>query len=224
MKTIKITLIACFFALFMSACFTEDSVDVNQDKIFSEYELFYDSNQDITYAKAKFKFSNATGTTFELSSPSTVSFNGQKFTYDETFDYYEKQFTGYIAQGNFLFKDAEGKEYSNSVSLSSAEFPSINSISKNSSYEMSWNGPALQAQESVAVILLGKNGGSQLVMTEGAGKTSILFPKNQLEQIESGEMDLIMDRAKNVELQQKNSAGGTLIAKYRAKNITVTLN
>ena len=42
--------------LMATACQTENSADVNQDRIYTQYELFYNANEDITYARAWFRF------------------------------------------------------------------------------------------------------------------------------------------------------------------------
>ena len=37
--------------LFIVSCKRESSADVNQKRIFTQYELFYNANEDITYAR-----------------------------------------------------------------------------------------------------------------------------------------------------------------------------
>src|SRR5262245_21459177 len=87
-----LTILSTFMSL--SSCKKEDSDDVNQDKIYAEYELFYDKNTDKTYASAVFKFSNALGTNLQLTSPSEVKFNSDVIPWDPVFSYYRKEYAG----------------------------------------------------------------------------------------------------------------------------------
>lgn len=68
--------------LLAASCKRESSGDVNQKRIFTQYELFYNENEDITYARAWFRFGHETGTLLELSSPSIVTFEGDKLSFN----------------------------------------------------------------------------------------------------------------------------------------------
>lgn len=80
---------AVFFAgrLLIStpSCSREDSNDADQDRIYAEYDLKYDTNQNKTIVSAVFKFSSALGTNLELSSPSQVKFGTDVLNCDATF-------------------------------------------------------------------------------------------------------------------------------------------
>ncbi|MBX9782536.1 MAG: hypothetical protein K2X48_04495 [Chitinophagaceae bacterium] len=71
MKTnIVATLFIAVTALLFSVCEKQPSDAVDQDRIRTDYELFYDKNTDKTTAVAAFKFGQSiTGTQLELSSP-----------------------------------------------------------------------------------------------------------------------------------------------------------
>jgi hypothetical protein len=85
---------------FSAGCMREDSSDVNQDKIYAEYELFYNANEDITYARAVFRFSNALGIKLKLATGSEVRFNGDILTFKPALAYYEKSYAGKVMQGD----------------------------------------------------------------------------------------------------------------------------
>jgi len=62
-KELKYLSLFIFFGLFLvvfTACPIEDSSDVNQDKIYTDYEVFYNSNTDKTIVVAKFRFGGPT--------------------------------------------------------------------------------------------------------------------------------------------------------------------
>jgi len=69
--------------LLMTSCAKEDSSFVNQNKVYCDYELFYNQNEDKTHAVARFRFGGATGTLLELtdSTGASVSFNGETLPY-----------------------------------------------------------------------------------------------------------------------------------------------
>lgn len=208
----------------LMGCQAEDSLNVNQDKIYTEYELFYDANEDKTYAKAKFKFGNGTGTDLKLNDKSKIFFNNDILTYDQTFAYYQKAYPGFISSGTFRWEDTDGKKFSNDISVKPIAFSPISKISRNSSFELVWQGDSLTANESVYIIANGKNGGvPQLASTNELYTKRIILAKNQLEQINPGSVELIMDRAFQPGMTNKTSAGGVITGKYRAKNVTIPI-
>ena len=97
--------LAALTMLLASGCFREPSDSVNQDKIYTDYELFYNANEDKTYARATFKFSNLTGTKLELSDPSEVTFEGDLRSFKPALAYYEKTLPGLVSSGTFEWKD-----------------------------------------------------------------------------------------------------------------------
>ena len=79
----------------------EESINFNQDEIYTTYELSYDENVDRTFAKAWFNYANATGANIQLSSTSQVQFNGDLLVKKEDtgFIYYEQSYAGLLEEG-----------------------------------------------------------------------------------------------------------------------------
>ncbi|NJK82485.1 MAG: hypothetical protein HC912_00355 [Saprospiraceae bacterium] len=77
MKTIiwnpLVLCLLCFVTLFY-ACEVEDSAEVNQDRIYADYEVFYNSNTDKTWVIARFRFGGVIGTPLELKAPCQCNF------------------------------------------------------------------------------------------------------------------------------------------------------
>lgn len=63
---------------FLSACEVEASADVNQERIYADYKVFYNSNTDKTWVIARFRFGGPTGTLLELNALASVSFDGDE--------------------------------------------------------------------------------------------------------------------------------------------------
>src|ERR1035437_9608774 len=137
MKQLVNTLLAS--AILLSA-FTfnsckKDNNTVDQDKIWAYYEVYYDKNQDKTFARTTFKFGNALGANLQLSAPATITFNGDVLTFQEALGYYEKQYASFISGGTFNYTDKNSITYSNSISnIRPITFPTIDTIHTTSSF------------------------------------------------------------------------------------------
>ncbi len=207
-------------ALAATSCQTESSDAVSQDRIYTDYSLTYDKAEDKTYARAAFKFGNATGTALQLSAPSSVTVDGDALAFVPIANYYEKAYAGQRAQATFTFKDKDGKTYVNTVSdLLPAEFPaSFTALTKTSAYTLAWDGQPLRTPEVLDIILdgPGQSDPIQYFQTTAPGATSIILEANKINAVLSGEGKAFMNRTQILPLQQGTGAGGTRIARYQA--------
>ncbi len=83
--------------LIIAGCGTgEDSADVNQDRIYTDYEVFYNANEDKTHVIARFRFGHALGTILELkdSSGASVTYNGAVLAYSQLWGGHHKEYAG----------------------------------------------------------------------------------------------------------------------------------
>lgn len=204
-------------------CVKEPSDSVNQDKIYTEYELSYNGNQDKSYARAWFKFSNIAGTLLELKSPSQVTFNGDILTYNSVLGYYEKEYAGLKTSGSFIWTDFDGNSFTNSITLKAINYPvTLDTINKNAAFEMFWVGDSLSANESVSLTIDGLyENDLQIFYQDDLNSKSIIMALNQLQLVAVGNATLYMDRYYTPILQNKTSAGGTIKGTYRPINKTV---
>lgn len=207
--------------LFLSSCKKEDSSDVNQDKIYAEYELYYDANQNKTYASAVFKFSNALGTNLQLTAPSYIRFNGDTIPYAPVFAYYRKEYAGQINSGTFVFATTDGTLYTNTVSLpSSISNPAVDTISKSNSFTYPWIGNAVAANESVGLTIAHTANAAYfkyfLQLTVGAN--DLVLGAADLNYLPVGPATCSIERTKETSASATTSAGGRARGKYRALN------
>ena len=103
-------LMALMLALTLAAagCGTsEDSDDVNQARIYTDYELFYNANEDVTHAIARFRFGGPFGTILELtgSSGAGVTFNGQPLAYSGFWGGHHREYAGNVTGGTQAWVD-----------------------------------------------------------------------------------------------------------------------
>jgi hypothetical protein len=208
----------------LPSCKKESSDSVDQDKIWAEYQLIYDNNTKITYARAIFKFSNIAGTVLELKSPAQVKCDNDVLTYNPTFGYYEKQYVGQKTTGVFKYTDLDNNNFQNTLNLTdTAGFPvGMDTIKKSMPFEIAWTGTALKANETItAWINSNVEGDSRLLSTNMVGGTSLIFPANQLSMLGLGNYGMLaMERLYSPPISQATSAGGLITIKYKPKSLT----
>ncbi len=213
-------------ALMLTGCFPSEPSDaVSQDRIFTEYDLHYDTDSDVTTARAGFKFGNITGTQLELSENSEVLFNGETLTKVVLHTtYYELKMSGLVSSGTFTFVDEDGNRYENSVSLPSIDFPDqLSPISQSTSYRLNWIGSPLEENEEVNVWIYKVSKSQGTVFHErGTGATGTVLGRAQLGGIDTGEATIGMERKKtNTSPDETPEAGGILIARFTPASRTV---
>lgn len=213
-----------FIAAVITSCTKEESKDVSQDKIYAEYELFYDKNQDKTYASAIFKFSNVLGTQLQLTAPSEIKCNGDIIPYDPVFAYYRKEYAGMVTTGTFVFKDTDGKVYTNVISnIKTITNPVIDTISKSSSYTYTWVGDALATKESAAITVANAANGVyfQYFYQNTVGSTNFVMGASNLNNLPTGMAVCHLERTIEKAAGSVTSAGGKIRGKYKALNTNV---
>jgi hypothetical protein len=213
----KLIVFAVSSLILWSSCTQENSSGVDQSRIFTHYELFYDKNEDKTYAKAHFTFGNALGTSLELEAPAEVKFNGDVLLHNPVTGNYEKVYTGFVPAGTFIFKDGDGVTYTNtSDSLTAVDFPAspaVIPISRSQDKYVAWQGTEVQPGET---IYLGVAYNSYTETTPGAD--SIRVHATSLQNTALGAYVGLMDRYTSTTPVQKPDAGGIITVKYRAVN------
>lgn len=220
MKTKVLSIIA--IAAVLTSCQSEMSSDVNQDRIFTKYILVFESDRDVTYARAWFTFGNELGTLLQLSDPSFVSFryddNDKDLNFYLALAFYEDEMAGLVPSGTFHWEDTEGKAFNNTISVTEVAFPEdFTEIDGSQSYELEWVGKALGDDEYVAIAINGRFEGDLFGIYEGGkGSTSIVIPKDKLEGLPKNEMATIwMEFGYSPGLTEETGAGGKITGKYR---------
>mgnify|MGYP000866574298 CR=1 FL=1 len=205
--------------LLISSCKRESSGDVNQKRIFTQYELFYDENEDITYARAWFRFGNETGTILELAAPSIVTFEGDKLAFNGVLAFYEKKYAGYKSSGTFHWEDTEGTTYDNVATIHPIAFGAVpDSVARNAAFSIPWTGAPLAEKEIVGVWINGENeGDAQATVSIETGSSAIIMPANQMSKIGAGPGKIYIQRRYFPDLTQATEAGGSVHGVYRPK-------
>lgn len=222
----KLMLIVIATTQFQS-CAVEESDSVSQNKIYAEYELFYDKNTDKTYASAIFKFSNINGTNLKLSAPSEVRFNNDVIPFDQNFAYYRKEYAGKVAKGTFIFKDKDGLFYTNNAEIANEiTNPAVTTINRaNGSFTYTFTGTSLQQNELIGLVIGSKTVTTnfQVFLQNAIGATNLVLPLSQLNLLSLGDSYCQLDRQIEVTTGNFTSAGGKVRGKYRAQDTNLTI-
>lgn len=216
------------FGLLLASCAKEDSSDVNQNKIYCDYELFYNQNEDKTHAVARFRFGGPTGTLLELtdSTGASVTFNGEELPYNVWYGGHHKEYAGQLEGGTFVYTNTNGTVYTNTVPSGEAlSFdPDFDTITKSVAETLTWGGTALAADQHVGVFVGSWTWGEDAAFWTGdEGATGIVMGITQKEDLALGTSTVYMDRSTAVDIAEGTPEGGRIRYKYRCTNATVTV-
>lgn len=225
--TAKKLLYVCSFAfasLLVAACAKENASDVNQNKIYTDYEVFYNKNTDKTWVVARFRFGGATGTVLELDSGAYVTFNNDTLPYNALFMGHYKEYAGHISSGTFTYHNLSGQNFVNTLPVCDtlAFQPGFDTLQKSQAQTIGWAGPALAPNQGVGIFVGGWTWGDDaLAYQDGDGATSLVLGINQMNSLPVGPATVYMDRQTELNVGQGTSEGGKIRAKFRAKNRVV---
>lgn len=222
-KILIISLITAALVYILSACERESSADVNQDRIYVSYEIVYHETTDITYARASFFFGSITGTKLELADPSQVTFNGELLGFKDALAYYEKQYTGLVETGEYVFTDTEGNSFTNTATMTTIGLPAtLDTITKGSSYELFFTGDALVSGEGVYAYINGTGEGDGIsVYQNTTGATSIVIPANQTDNLTVGTNTVYLRKRHETTAEETTSAGAVCAGIYQTVEVDI---
>lgn len=214
--------------LFLAGCNKEDSNDVNQDKIWTKYSLYYNKNDDVTHAVAQFRFGGPTGTLLELkdSSGAKVTFNGATMPYSVIWSGHELDFPGNVTTGTFKYTNTDGMVYTNSLPsgvADSASFPAnFDTIVKSSANTFSWVGNPLAPHESLGFYVGTWTWGKDaLFFTNGDNATSLVMGVNAKSNLQLGQATVYLNRTYTNTTINGTEKGGSINYTFQPLNKTV---
>lgn len=218
--------IAIISVLFLTACKKEASVNIDQNRIYSDYELVYDQESNQTTTSAIFRVDHNSGKKIELTYPSRVGFNGEALAYRKMVGQYDNVRSGNNLNGAFNYFDNEQKEYSNPGSMiNPIDIPfGMNSISRSGNFFLPWNGAALQSGETVQVIISGgSQSGSKTFNATAIGSSYIVLDQYQLNNLVAGTATIQISRQKTTSLQNSNLSGGRITSTYKGRKVNINI-
>ena len=226
MKATRVSILLALVVLATLGCRKEVSKNIDQDKIYTQYELFYDQTEDVTYASATFKFSSANGTKLKLSEPSSITVDGADMNWQEELGYYRNEFSGFKSTATFNWVDLDGNSFTNTIDVRDIALPAtINDLhfSDPVTY-FSWNGSPLDSSESVTLTIDGPgNTDTRNFSIDTVGATTITIDSVRLSQIDSGMVQLFLNLRYSPALTEQTTRGGTITGRYQTTKAEVLL-
>jgi len=218
---IRKVLVAVAIVLPFVACNVEDAADVNQDKIYTDYELFYDANTDKSTAVARFRFGDAIGTILQLMDTTSayVTFNGDTLTYNWVWSAHTKEYAGLVSSGTFVYENLNGDVFTNTLPAfdTIAFAPDLDTIVRSQANTITWVGSPLAADQTVGIFVGSWTWGQDAAALQtNLGATNLILGLNDVSNLPVGPSTLYMDRATEREVAQGTEKGGRIRGKYRA--------
>lgn len=223
----KKTLIILFIVAGLAACKKEVTDKIDQDKIFTVFDLSFNENTNTTTATATFRFSNLNGTRLELSDPSTVTVNAQNMEWSEENGNYSHQFSGFVASADFVWVDLDGNSFTNTANIVDIAYPDTlpsYTYADSVNYFM-WEGAPLDSFE-IAYLEFDGPGETDLrrfQQVDTIGATTITIDSVRLSQIDSGLVNTILVKIYRPDLVEGTSKGGQISGRYQPTDRTFNL-
>ncbi|MCF8373412.1 MAG: hypothetical protein K9H64_17470 [Bacteroidales bacterium] len=205
----------------LSSCAKEDSENVNQDSIYSIYELFYDVSTDKTIARATFRFGGPTGTLLELNTPAISTFNGDELLYNAVTGVHKKEYAGFTTSGTFVYTDHDNNTFTNTTpTINSIAFPVLDTISSAGAFTFAWVGDPIAANETVTLTIDGiQQGNFEIFASSVQGVSELVLAANRIQNLGIGNATCTLMRAYNkTTIDQGTSEGGRMAVWYSTTN------
>lgn len=212
--------------LIFSSCKREDSVNIDQQRIYVNYEYVFNSHTMQSTATATFRLDNSKGTKIELSNPARIDFNGEGMAYRNSSGSYQVSTSANTIGGLFKYTDLETAAYSNATApLTYIELPyAITSISRNGNFFLPWEGSPLQAGETITVTISGgSQSGSTTWTTHTIGHSYMILDQNKLSNLVQGTAEIQITRELVTGIQQSTLAGGRMTSTYLSQKAFVNI-
>lgn len=165
----------------------KDSEAVNQEEIYQAYEMSYNESTNQTTFTANFYLKADGGKRLKLTGDSFVTVNGSSM--NRSGSTYTRSFDGYLESGSFVFTDAKGKEYTNSVLYENyVQNDLSNALQRNFDCYWQFVGPTVASGETVSVSIRSQEsaGGTATGSTTQDGAYYVHISANQMNQLPVG--------------------------------------
>lgn len=211
-------------AAIMASCAKDNSANVNQDSIYTIYELFYDENEDKTTARATFRFGGPTGTLLELEAPAGVTFDGTELLWNQLTGVHKDDWPGLTTNGTFVYDDLDENTFTNMLgTIDSIGYPEdMDTISWSSAYDFAWTGNPVGENETITLTIDGTAGENLEVFTTILeGGTDITLSADKLDNLGEGEATCYLRRAYNMSSVTEGTSEGGRVAVWYDVSTTV---
>lgn len=210
--------------LAVSACKREDSANIDQQRIYADYEYTYDGDSYQSIAEVTFRLDNSKGTKIELSDPANVRFNGEAMSYKNSSGSYRLNSSVNVIGGTYKYTDMGTQTYENSTAaLTYIDLPyGLSAISRNGSFFLPWSGDPLQAGEAITVTISGGDqSGSETWTINTVGASYIVLDQYKLNDLRAGTAYIQIKRQVVSGIHQSTLAGGKITSTYLSHKLQI---
>lgn len=203
----------------------KDSAAVDQDQIYQSYEMSYNEGTNQTTFTANFYLKADGGKRLKLTGGSIVTVNGTTMTRNGSS--YSRSFNGYLESGSFVFTDAKGNDFTNSIQYENyVQNDLSNSVSNDLDCYWQFVGAQLNSGESISVTLRNQDtgGGTATGSTMQNGAYYVRIPANQMNQLTAGWANAITTRSSISNAGNWTKAGGKKKSEYISSSGLVLVN
>lgn len=204
-----------------------ESKDVNQDKIYMDYNISYTEGDDQVSLNFQYRFAGAAGTTLVLNSPSQVKLDGEIIKVDSSkyggaFYTIDNPYNSFLGKHSIQFTDINGKQFENSFEFS--PFTLVNlpaTVSRNKALAVSYNINGLNADDDIEISSVDTD--STFHHHQPGSGTSAVIPAADLQKQKKDEVSFEATIYRKLPLAQTTSEGGKMNLTYRLKPVKIKL-
>jgi len=197
--------------IFIFSCRKENSEEINQSEIYTDYRIVYKEDLDRTFIRATFKHKVNTGENLKLGSDAIISIEDDAMIWNSTFWRYETNISG-IRDVNINFQDNDGNVFKNSINFNQlAQYEKLtagnDSLYKDSVQFIPWdNAGALVEGEKMHLLLI-QNSTLVIVASDTIGATGLYLTNTTLSKLQLGSVDVHFEKWTDTSVDAPNAGG-----------------
>ena len=204
-----------------------ESKDVNQDKIYMDYNISYTEGDDQVALNFQYRFAGPAGTTLVLNSPSQVKLDGELLKVDSSKyggAYYvaDKNYKAFLGKHSIQFTDISRKQFENSFEF--APFTLVNlpqTADRNRDLVIYYNINGLNANDDIEINSIDTD--SSFHYHQPGSSTSVAIPAADLKRQQKNELSFEAVIYRQLPLEHTTGEGGKLMLTYRLKPVKIKL-
>jgi len=204
-----------------------ESKDVNQDKIYMDYQISCNEAGQNVSLNFKYRFAGSAGTTLVLNEPSHVELDGERLAVDSSefagaFYQAERRSGPFAGKHSIDFTDNNGKKLVNPFNFSMPVFNALPAIvDRNKDLVISLNTADLTIGDHIEINSLDTD--SSFHYQQAGPGNSVTIASQDLLRQKGKTLNLQYQVYRDIPLQQKTTEGGSLKISYTLKPVKIKL-
>lgn len=204
-----------------------ESRDVNQDKIYMDYDISYTEGYDEVNIRLQYRFAGPAGTTLVLNNPSQVKMDGEIIKADSSKfggAYYEltKNYNSFLGKHSIEFTDINNKHFENSFEFKPVTVAQLPPASRKKDFVVNYNTGALSTNDYIGLSSVDTDS-SFYYRQDGAGPASVTIPAAEFRRQKNRQVGVESTIFREIPLSHTTSEGGKLKLTYRLKPVKINL-